>query len=55
MARIVWAILQSHTKRQLNERNYLLTFTTAPKPATPEEYRAKAARMYAAQNTKFHR
>ena len=51
-ARQVWATLQSNRRERLNERDYLIVFA---QPPTPEEYRAKANRMYAAQNKALER
>ena len=48
MARIVWAVFQSQSKRELDESKYRFEWKYAnPAPKTAEEYRMKAMGAWA--------
>jgi hypothetical protein len=48
MARVSWATIQSQSKSKIKESDFLFKFEKA-EPPTPEEYRAKAMRLYRGQ------
>jgi hypothetical protein len=48
MARQTWATFQVKSKKKLKEPDFMFKFRNNQKPPTPEEYRMKAMRAYAA-------